>query len=151
MLKIAVVGTGFIGSVHAKNVARHPGAELVAVYDANLEAAKRIGGTTTGAKAVADVAEIFGNPEVQAVAVEAIAPCAGGVGVAGKRPGHGEPAPPSTGPDRPHHAQPRSPRAMASGPAAASEAARAGGQRRASRRRLSGVKGQPAERFNSKL
>ena len=69
MLKIAVLGTGFIGSVHAKNVARHPGAELVAVYDANLEAAKRIGGTTTGAKAVADVAEIFGNPEVQAVVI----------------------------------------------------------------------------------
>ena len=68
MLKIAVVGTGFIGSVHAKNVARHPGAELVALYDANLEAAKRIAGTT-GAKAVADVAEIFGNPEVQAVVI----------------------------------------------------------------------------------
>ncbi|MBV8330864.1 MAG: hypothetical protein JOZ61_10420 [Verrucomicrobia bacterium] len=31
MLKVAVVGTGFIGSVHAKNIARHPGAELVAV------------------------------------------------------------------------------------------------------------------------
>ncbi len=25
MLKIAVLGTGLIGSVHAKNVARHPG------------------------------------------------------------------------------------------------------------------------------
>jgi hypothetical protein len=30
MLKIAVIGTGFIASVHAKNVARHPGTELVA-------------------------------------------------------------------------------------------------------------------------
>jgi predicted dehydrogenase len=50
---LALVGTGFIGSVHAKNAARHPGAELVAVYDANLEASKRIG-DTTGAKGVAD-------------------------------------------------------------------------------------------------
>jgi predicted dehydrogenase len=40
MLKIAAVGTGFIGSVHARNVARHPGTELAAVYDARLEFAK---------------------------------------------------------------------------------------------------------------
>lgn len=41
MLKIAVIGTGFIGSVHVKNVARHPGMELVAVNDANFEFAKQ--------------------------------------------------------------------------------------------------------------
>jgi predicted dehydrogenase len=41
MRTIAVVGTGFIGSVHARNVARHPGARLVAVYDANFESATR--------------------------------------------------------------------------------------------------------------
>jgi myo-inositol 2-dehydrogenase / D-chiro-inositol 1-dehydrogenase len=68
MLKIAVLGTGFIGSVHAKNVARHPGAELAAVYDVNVEFAKRAA-ATTGTKAAADVAEIFDNPEIQAVVI----------------------------------------------------------------------------------
>jgi myo-inositol 2-dehydrogenase/D-chiro-inositol 1-dehydrogenase len=68
MLKIAVVGTGFIGSVHAKNVARHPGTELAAVYGANLEFAKRAA-ATTGTKAVADVAEIFDHPDLQAVVI----------------------------------------------------------------------------------
>jgi myo-inositol 2-dehydrogenase / D-chiro-inositol 1-dehydrogenase len=68
MLKVAVIGTGFIGSVHAKNIARHPGAELVAVSDANIEFAKRIA-AATGAKAVADVAEIFNHKDIQAVLI----------------------------------------------------------------------------------
>ena len=68
MLNIAVVGTGFIGSVHAKNVARHPGAGLAAVYDAIVEFAKQAA-TTTRTKAVADVAEIFDDPEIQAVVI----------------------------------------------------------------------------------
>ena len=66
MLKIAVIGAGFIGSVHAKNVARHPGTQLVAVSDVNLEAAKKLA-ATTGAKAVGDAAEIFSDKEVEAV------------------------------------------------------------------------------------
>jgi predicted dehydrogenase len=68
MRTIAVVGTGFIGSVHARNAARHPGARLAAVYDANFESAKRIAGAT-GAQAVADVAEIFDNREIEAVVI----------------------------------------------------------------------------------
>jgi myo-inositol 2-dehydrogenase / D-chiro-inositol 1-dehydrogenase len=68
MLKVAVIGTGFIGSVHAKNIARHPGAELVAVSDANIEFAKKIA-ATTGAKAITDIAEIFTNKEIQAVLI----------------------------------------------------------------------------------
>jgi myo-inositol 2-dehydrogenase/D-chiro-inositol 1-dehydrogenase len=62
MLKIGVIGAGFIGSVHAKNVARHPGTQLVAVSDVNLEAAKKLA-ATTGAKAVGDPAEIFSDKE----------------------------------------------------------------------------------------
>jgi len=58
MLKVAVIGTGFIGSVHAKNVARHPATELVAVCDVNLESAGKLA-ASTGAKAVGDAAEIF--------------------------------------------------------------------------------------------
>lgn len=68
MLKVAVIGTGFIGSVHAKNIARHPGAELVAVSDANIEFAKKVA-ATTGAKAVGDIAEIFSDQAIQAVLI----------------------------------------------------------------------------------
>ena len=56
------------GSVHAKNVARHPGAELAAVYDLNVEFAKRAA-NSTGTKAASDVAEIFNNPEIRAVVI----------------------------------------------------------------------------------
>jgi myo-inositol 2-dehydrogenase/D-chiro-inositol 1-dehydrogenase len=66
MLKIAVIGAGFIGSVHAKNVALHPATQLVAVSDVNLEAAKKLA-ATTGAKAVADAADIFADKEIEAV------------------------------------------------------------------------------------
>jgi myo-inositol 2-dehydrogenase / D-chiro-inositol 1-dehydrogenase len=68
MLKIAVIGTGFIGSVHARNIASHPGAELFAVSDANLEAAKRVS-ATTGTKVATDVEDIFGNKQVNAVLI----------------------------------------------------------------------------------
>ena len=66
MLKTAVIGAGFIGSVHAKNVALHPATQLVAVSDVNLEAAKKLA-ASTGAKAVADAADIFNDKEVEAV------------------------------------------------------------------------------------
>jgi myo-inositol 2-dehydrogenase / D-chiro-inositol 1-dehydrogenase len=68
MLKIAVIGTGFIGSVHAKNVARHPGAALVAVNDANFEFAKKTA-AATGAQAVAEIAEVFENKNIEAVVI----------------------------------------------------------------------------------
>src|SRR6202035_1211835 len=68
MLKIAVIGTGFIGSVHAKNIARHPGAELVAVSDANIEFAKKVA-ATTGARVVSDIAEVFSDQAIQAVLI----------------------------------------------------------------------------------
>jgi myo-inositol 2-dehydrogenase / D-chiro-inositol 1-dehydrogenase len=68
MLKIAVIGTGFIGSVHAKNVARHPGADLVAVNDANFEFAKKTA-AATGAQPVADIADIFEDKNIEAVVI----------------------------------------------------------------------------------
>jgi myo-inositol 2-dehydrogenase/D-chiro-inositol 1-dehydrogenase len=68
MLKAAVIGTGFIGSVHAKNIARHPGVELVAVSDVNIEFAKNIA-AATGAEAVSDIAEIFNNRAIHAVLI----------------------------------------------------------------------------------
>ncbi len=68
MLKMAVIGTGFIGSVHARNVARHPGTELVAVNDANFEYAKKAA-AATGAQAVANIVEIFDNKNIEAVVI----------------------------------------------------------------------------------
>jgi myo-inositol 2-dehydrogenase / D-chiro-inositol 1-dehydrogenase len=68
MRPIAVIGTGFIGSVHAGNVARHPGARLTAVYDANFESAKRIA-KATGSESVTDVAAIFDNREIEVVVI----------------------------------------------------------------------------------
>jgi myo-inositol 2-dehydrogenase/D-chiro-inositol 1-dehydrogenase len=68
MLKVAVIGTGFIGSVHAKNMARHPDAELVAVSDANIEFAKKVA-ATTGARVVSDIAEVFSDQAIQAVLI----------------------------------------------------------------------------------
>src|SRR6201987_1114205 len=68
MRTIAVVGTGFIGSVHARNVARHPGARLVGVYDANFESARRIA-DEPACRSVADVADIFDNRDIEAVVI----------------------------------------------------------------------------------
>jgi myo-inositol 2-dehydrogenase/D-chiro-inositol 1-dehydrogenase len=68
MLRLAVIGTGFIGSVHAKNIVRHPGARLAAVTDANIEVAKKVG-ATTGARAVPDVEEIMQDREIQGVLI----------------------------------------------------------------------------------
>ena len=68
MLKMAVIGTGFIGSVHARNIARHPGAELVAVNDANFEFAKKAA-AATGSRAVAEIADILENKNIEAVVI----------------------------------------------------------------------------------
>jgi myo-inositol 2-dehydrogenase / D-chiro-inositol 1-dehydrogenase len=68
MLKIAVIGTGFIGAVHAKNVARHPGTDLVAVNDANFEFAKKAA-AATGAQPVADIADILEDKNIEAVVI----------------------------------------------------------------------------------
>jgi myo-inositol 2-dehydrogenase / D-chiro-inositol 1-dehydrogenase len=68
VLKVAVIGTGFIGSVHARNIARHPDAELVAVSDANIEIAKKIA-ATTGAETVTDIAEMFNNKNIHSVLI----------------------------------------------------------------------------------
>ena len=42
MLRIAVLGCGRIGQMHAANVAKHPRAELVTVYDVNQAAAETV-------------------------------------------------------------------------------------------------------------
>ena len=42
MTKFALFGAGFIGKVHANNIAAHPRAELQYIYDINSEAAEQL-------------------------------------------------------------------------------------------------------------
>ncbi|HSA79290.1 MAG TPA: inositol 2-dehydrogenase [Geminicoccaceae bacterium] len=68
MVKFAVLGCGRIGRMHALNLARHPRAELVYVYDIAGDAA---GATAdaTGARRAGEVDEILAAPEVEAVLI----------------------------------------------------------------------------------
>ena len=56
MQRFALLGAGFIGSVHARNLAENPQVEFVSVYDAAADRAAAIAGRY-GAKAAASVAE----------------------------------------------------------------------------------------------
>ena len=47
MLRIAVLGCGRIGKMHAANVARHPRAELAAVYDVHRPSAETVAATSS--------------------------------------------------------------------------------------------------------
>lgn len=56
MQRFALLGAGFIGSVHAGNLAANPDVEFVSVYDAATDRAQAIAGTY-GARAAASVEE----------------------------------------------------------------------------------------------
>lgn len=56
MQRFALVGAGFIGSVHAGNLAANPDVDFVSVYDASAERAQAVA-DQHGARAVASVAE----------------------------------------------------------------------------------------------
>jgi myo-inositol 2-dehydrogenase / D-chiro-inositol 1-dehydrogenase len=73
LLRIAVLGCGRIGQMHAANVARHPRAELVAVYDVSREAAERVA-AAQGVKAAASAEEIFSSADVDAVLIATATP-----------------------------------------------------------------------------
>ena len=73
MLRIAVLGCGRIGQMHAANVARHPRAELVAVYDVNAEAAGAVA-KSLGVPTAASAAEIFASANVDAVLIATATP-----------------------------------------------------------------------------
>ena len=66
MLRIGLIGTGFIGSVHAANIARHPGTTLTAIHDVALDRARAVA-DKTGARVVENVQELFDSGEIDAV------------------------------------------------------------------------------------
>jgi myo-inositol 2-dehydrogenase / D-chiro-inositol 1-dehydrogenase len=70
-VRVGLVGAGRIGTSHATVLAhRVPGAHLVAVADPRPEAAQALAGRL-GCRASADPAELFADPEVEAVVITA--------------------------------------------------------------------------------
>lgn len=68
MLRIAVLGCGRIGRMHARNVAAHPKATLAAVQDIHAPSAEAAA-KELGVPAYADADEIFKSPAVDAVLI----------------------------------------------------------------------------------
>lgn len=68
MIRIAVLGCGRIGAMHAVNIAAHPRATLAAVFDINTAAATTVA-AKTGAKVLGSVEAILADAEVDAVLI----------------------------------------------------------------------------------
>ena len=68
MLRVAVIGAGRIGKVHAAAVAAHPQARLVAVCDPNGTGAADLAAIYE-AKAYAEAADLFADSDVDAVII----------------------------------------------------------------------------------
>ena len=68
MVGMAVLGCGRIGRIHAGNLARHPRAKLVAVFDVASDAARQTA-TELGVKRAASLDELWADSEVAAVLI----------------------------------------------------------------------------------
>ena len=68
MVRIAVLGCGRIGAMHAANIAAHPRARLAGVQDINPAAAEAVA-AATGAPVMGSAATILASPEVDAVLI----------------------------------------------------------------------------------
>ena len=68
MVRIAVIGAGRIGTVHAATVARHPHAQLVLVHDPVGNAAEQLA-AAHGARATHDLTEVLEADDVDAVII----------------------------------------------------------------------------------
>ncbi len=73
MLRIAVLGCGRIGRMHAANIAAHPRASLAMVYDIHAPSAAEVA-ATHGVTAAADPGAIFAASEVDAVLIATATP-----------------------------------------------------------------------------
>jgi myo-inositol 2-dehydrogenase / D-chiro-inositol 1-dehydrogenase len=68
MIRIAVLGCGRIGAMHAYNISAHPRATLAAVFDINAAAATTVA-AKTGAKVLDSVAAVLADATVDAVLI----------------------------------------------------------------------------------
>ena len=69
-INIAVIGTGRMGSVHVKNVARLiPEANLVAICDIRLEVAQAVAEEIGIQRVVQDYHELLADPKIEAVLI----------------------------------------------------------------------------------
>jgi len=68
MVGMAVLGCGRIGRIHAGNLARHPRAKLVSVFDVANDAARQTA-TELGVKRAQSVDEVWADREVAAVLI----------------------------------------------------------------------------------
>jgi myo-inositol 2-dehydrogenase / D-chiro-inositol 1-dehydrogenase len=68
MIGMAVLGCGRIGRLHARNIARHPHARLLAVFDVLTEAAQQTA-QELGVKSARSLEEIWSDRDIRAVLV----------------------------------------------------------------------------------
>ena len=68
MIRFSVLGCGRIGTMHARNLARHPQARLTSVFDVVTAAADRMA-AELGVKAAASIEEVLRDTEVDAVLI----------------------------------------------------------------------------------
>jgi UDP-N-acetylglucosamine 3-dehydrogenase len=68
VLRVGVVGTGMMGSLHSRVYYETPGVKLVGVADINLDRAKKVG-QKYGAKAYGDMKDLIGKVDAVTVAV----------------------------------------------------------------------------------
>ena len=73
MLKIAVLGCGRIGRMHAENIAAHPRATLAGVFDVNQSAADDVG-SKIGATVFDSAEAVFSSKDVDAVLIATSTP-----------------------------------------------------------------------------
>lgn len=73
MLRIAVLGCGRIGQMHAANIAKHPRAELAAVYDVHRPSAEKVA-KAQAVKAAESAEEIFSSDKIDAVLIATATP-----------------------------------------------------------------------------
>ncbi len=66
-IKTAIVGTGFMGKVHAENVRRLGYVEVAAIVGSRPETAKKFAESIDVPFATSDLGEVLKNPEIQAV------------------------------------------------------------------------------------
>ena len=68
MIRFSVLGCGRIGTMHARNLARHPQAKLVSVFDVYTKASDAMA-AELGVKAAPSVDAVLADPEVDAVLI----------------------------------------------------------------------------------